>query len=181
MLIWPTSQNWTLHRMNASADTLRATAPTSALFTILAGGAIAGTLDIAFAFTFAGMHGASPLRVLQFIASGLLGKDSFGDGWWSGALGGVCHYSILTVATALYLLASRRLAALAQRPFICGPLFGVAIYLVMNFIIVPLSRVPPHSHTLEGVVSDLASHLFFVGLPITLLVHRHWLAQGAIE
>jgi len=165
--------------MNATANTLRTALPTSALFTILAGGAIAGTLDIAFAFTFAGMHGASPLRVLQFIASGLLGKDSFGDGWWSGALGAVCHYTILTVATSLYLVTSRRFSALARHPFICGPLYGVTIYLVMNFIIVPLSAVQSRGHTLEGVIGDMASHLFFVGLPIALLVRRHWLARGA--
>jgi hypothetical protein len=164
--------------MNATANTLRTTLPTSALFTILAGGAIAGTLDIAFAFTFAGMHGASPLRVLQFIASGLLGKDSFGDGWWSGALGAVCHYTILTVATALYLVSSRRFSALARYPFICGPLYGVAIYMVMNFIVVPLSAVQSRGHTLEGVIGDMASHLFFVGLPIALLVRRYGLAHG---
>jgi hypothetical protein len=159
-------------------NTLRTALPTSALFTILAGGAIAGTLDLAFAFTFAGIHGASPLRVLQFIASGLLGKDSFSDGWWSGALGAVCHYTILTVATALYLVTSRRFSALARQPFICGPLYGVAIYLVMNFIVVPLSAVHSGGHTLEGVIFDMGSHLFFVGLPIALLVRRNWLARG---
>jgi len=165
--------------MNATVNTLRTTLPTSALFTILAGGAIAGSLDLAFAFTYAGMHGASPLRVLQFIASGLLGKDSFGFGWWSGMLGAVCHYTILTVATSLYLVASRRFSALAQHAFICGPLYGVTIYMVMNFIIVPLSAVHTGGHTLEGVIFDMGSHLFFVGLPIALLVRRHWLARGA--
>src|SRR5471030_3155430 len=100
--------------MNATVTSFRTALPTSALFTILAGGAIAGTLDIAFAFTFAGMHGASPLRVLQFIASGLLGRDSFAGGWWSGALGAACHYTILTVAASLYLVASLRLTALAR-------------------------------------------------------------------
>jgi len=164
--------------MNATVNTLRTTLPTSALFTILAGGAIAGTLDLAFAFSFAGMHGASPLRVLQYIASGLLGKDSFGYGWASGALGAVCHYTILTVATALYLAASRRFSALAQHPFICGPLYGVTIYMVMNFIVVPLSAVKSGGHTLEGVIGDMASHLFFVGLTIALLVRRHWQAHG---
>ena len=167
--------------MNTSVNAMRATLPTSALFTIVAAGAIAGTLDIAFAFTFAGMHGASPLRVLQFIASGLLGKDSFADGWWSAMLGAVCHYSIITVAASLYLLASRRIRDLATHPFICGPLYGVAIYLVMNFVIVPLSAVPARNHTLEGVVGDLASHLFFVGLPIALLTRRYRLAHAIVE
>ena len=165
--------------MNASASASRATISTSALFTILAGGAIAGTLDIAFAFTFAGMHGASPLRVLQFIASGLLGKAAFAGGWSAGALGAFCHYFIITVSTSFYLVASRHITALIRHPFFCGSLYGVAIYLVMNFIVVPLSAVPTRSYTLEGVVGDLASHLFFVGLPIALLVRRHYLARSA--
>jgi hypothetical protein len=85
----------------------------------------------------------------------------------------------LTVATSTYLIASRRLAVLARNPFIYGPLYGVAIYLVMNFIVVPLSAVPARSHTLEGVVGDLASHLFFVGLPIALIVRRHYSALAS--
>jgi hypothetical protein len=143
------------------------------------GGVIAGTLDIAFAFTFAGMHGAPPLRVLQFIASGLLGKAAFAGGWSAGALGAFCHYFIITVATALYLVASRHIATLVRHPFFCGPLYGAMIYLVMNFIVVPLSAVSAMHYTLEGVVGDLASHLFFVGLPIALLVRRHHLARAA--
>ena len=117
--------------------------------------------------------------MLQFIASGLLGKAAFAGGWSAGALGAFCHYFIITVATSFYLVASRHITALVRHPFFCGPLYGVAIYLVMNFIIVPLSAVPARSYTLEGVVGDLASHLFFVGLPIALLVRRHYLARSA--
>ena len=86
---------------------------------------------------------------------------------------------IIAVAASLYLLASGRVTALVHHPYICGPLYGVAIYLVMNFIVVPLSAVTPGKHSLQGVVGDLASHLFFVGLPIALLVRRHWLARAA--
>jgi len=43
---------------------------------ILWGGLIAGTLDILAAFINSGLRGVSPTRVLQSIASGLLGADS---------------------------------------------------------------------------------------------------------
>ena len=48
--------------------------------TILLGGAIAGALDLLFATTFAGFNGVAPTRVLQTIASGLLGNAAFAGG-----------------------------------------------------------------------------------------------------
>jgi hypothetical protein len=44
---------------------------------VLAGGLIAGALDLTFAFVFYGLHGAAPLRILQGIASGVLGRGSY--------------------------------------------------------------------------------------------------------
>lgn len=119
------------------------------------------------------------LRVLQFIASGLLGTNAFADGWSAGALGAVCHYFILTVATSFYLVASRHITALVRHPFLSGPLYGVVIFLVMNFIVVPLSAVPVTKHSSDDVYGDLWSRLYFVGLHSALIVRRHCLARAA--
>jgi hypothetical protein len=54
---------------------------------ILIGGLIAGTLDILAAFIQSGLRGVTPMRVLQAIASGLLGADSFQGGFATAALG----------------------------------------------------------------------------------------------
>ena len=45
----------------------------SRLHAVLVGGLIAGTLDILFALTYAAVNGVGPLRLLQTVASGLLG------------------------------------------------------------------------------------------------------------
>ena len=47
---------------------------------ILIGGTIAGALDITYAIGFSAMHGVPPMRILQSVASGLLGKPAFEGG-----------------------------------------------------------------------------------------------------
>ncbi len=44
---------------------------------ILVGGVIAGILDITFAICFGIYNGLTPERLLQVVASGLLGKEAF--------------------------------------------------------------------------------------------------------
>lgn len=84
----------------------------------------------------------------------------------------MAHFFIATVAAAVYFLASRRLPQLAQRPLTFGPLYGVAVYLVMTFVVVPLSAVPkrPFSPGLALVIVGV--HMACVGLPIALAVAR---------
>src|SRR5471030_1310665 len=154
--------------MNALATTFRDARVASAVITVLTGAAIAGSLDLAFAFTFYGLHGATPLRILQSIASGLLGMNAFTGGWAAATLGAFCHYFILTVATFFYLAASRRISALGRHIIICGLLYGVAIYLVTHYIIVPLSAAPAFKAIPGAVLGELASHLA-VGLSIALV------------
>src|SRR5689334_10343871 len=112
---------------------------------ILVGGLVAGALDITDAFVYSGVRGVSPVRVLRYIASGLLGPDALGAGLAVAALGLLLHFFIAYSIVALYVLASRKLTLLARHPFLCGPLYGVLAFLVMNRVVVPLSRVPPPS------------------------------------
>jgi len=80
------------------------------------GGSIAGVLDIAAAFVNSGLRDVKPMRVLQAIASGLLGPDAFTGGIATTALGAVLHFFIATVATAVYYpYTLRRFAHRARR------------------------------------------------------------------
>ena len=71
----------------------------------LLGGLVAGTCDIVYAFIWLGQFGRSPLWVLQSVASGWLGRASFGGGWTSGAIGIASHYGISIVAAAVATIA----------------------------------------------------------------------------
>ncbi len=136
---------------------------------ILWGGLIAGTLDITAACISNGLKGMSPGRVLQSVASGLLGPDAFQGGAAAAALGLVLHYIIAFGATTVFFLASRKLRFLAEYAVVCGPLYGVAVYAFMNSVVVPLSAAPfKISYNLVG----LLIHIFCIGLPIGLVVRR---------
>jgi hypothetical protein len=138
---------------------------------ILLGGIIAGVLDLIFAFLWYGPRGLSPMRILQSIASGLLGLDAYEGGAATASLGVALHFMILIVAAAIYYAASRRLALLRDQPVISGLLFGIAIWLVMNLIVVPWSAFPHEvTRTFASSLPHIVNHMVLVGLPIGLAV-----------
>ena len=144
------------------------------LMTILWIGLIAGTLDIADNLIFNQFRGISPIRVFQYIASGLIGMKSFQLGLASVALGVIIHYTIALFWTGVFYTASRKFSILVRRPVICGLLYGVVVYLVMNFVILPLSQVPPRpaAVTLPSRINAVLALLLFIGLTISLLTRR---------
>ena len=140
---------------------------------ILVGGGIAATLDIVYAIVRNGLRGRSAEWVLQSVASGWLGSSAFDSGAVGAVLGLLSHYSILFVAAALYLAASRRFRQLSEQPWFWGAAFGVGVYLFMNFVVLPLSAFPFHlSYPWPRLLEGFASHAVFVGLPIAWAVRR---------
>lgn len=145
----------------------------SALRTVLTAGCAAATIDIVFAFVFFGMTLAiTPLRVLQSVATGWYGRAAFDGGLAAAAVGLVSHFFILIVAAWLYYLASRSVALLNRHAVACGIAFGIAIYIAMTFVIVPLSATPARALTLSVVsVGQFLIHPV-IGLAIALITRR---------
>jgi hypothetical protein len=135
---------------------------------------IAGTLDISDALIFYGLRGVSPIRLLQNIASGILGRTSFAQGTRSAVLGLLVHYFIATTVATIYICASRRLP-LSRHPFLWGGLYGTVVYIVMNYIVVPLSKIGPRpTPPLIPLVNGVAALIFCIGIP-TALIARHYI------
>lgn len=139
---------------------------------VVAGGLIAGALDLTFAFVFYGQQGAAPLRILQGIASGVLGRGSFQMGLASAALGAFFHFFISVCAAAIYYLVSLRFSFLTRRVAISGAIFGVLMFLAMHFIVVPLSAIKPSPMKVGNVIGELCSHVFLFGMVIAYAVSR---------
>lgn len=139
---------------------------------ILWGGLAAGILDLTAAIAIYGTRGVRPIRVLQSIASGLLGADAFKGGVRTAVLGVALHFVIAFVAAAVYYFASRPLRFLVRRAVLWGLLYGVGIYVFMNYLVVPLSAVAKRPFQLQIAVIILIVHMLFVGLPIALAVRR---------
>ena len=153
-----------------SADSAALSPSSKSYRAIPVGGLIAGTLDITAAFVVNGLKGRSAMWVLQSIASGLLGPASYKGGFKTAALGLALHFLIATVATAVYCVTSRQLKFMVRQAVICGLLYGVLVYLFMNFIVLPLAFPFKIAHPLNAVVTGVLVIMFCVGLPISLIV-----------
>jgi hypothetical protein len=141
---------------------------------ILWGGLLAGAGDITFAFVTAGLNGVGPVRVLQSVASGLLGPSAREGGLATAALGALLHFLIATTAAAVYWLASRRLKVLVRHAVVCGLLYGLAVYLFMYFVVLPLSAIYfKPSYAPSALLLNSAGHMLLVGLPIALVARRY--------
>lgn len=135
---------------------------------ILFGGLTVGILDGLDAVIFFGLRGVPPYRIGQAIAAGLLGKASFQGGMTTAALGLCLHFVVATSIVTVFALVSRRLPALTRRPFLWGPLYGIAAYLVMNFVVIPLSAANNGPKPLAVVINGVLIHMAGVGIPSAL-------------
>ena len=135
----------------------------------LMGGLTVGVLDALDAFLFYGLRGVPPGRILQSIAAGLLGRASFSGGWRTAALGLVLHFFIAFVVVLIFLLASRRLPILRRHAVAAGLLYGIAVYLTMQFVVVPASAAGGGTPALPVALNGVLIHMFGVGLPAALV------------
>ena len=135
-------------------------------------GTICGVLDLISATALFLSRGGTFERLLQFIASGALGESSFRGGKKTAALGFLVHFVIAFTAAAIYYAASRSFPLLIAQPVLCGILYGALIHLFMTFVTIPLSRAPKRKFSPSFFLSQLAVHMFIVGLSISLTVAR---------
>lgn len=138
---------------------------------ILLGTLTVGILDGLDAVLFFRLRSATPpLRIFQSIAAGLLGRASYQGGWRTALLGLALHFFIAFGIVLTYYLASRGVRALTRHAVACGILYGLAVYAFMNFVVIPLSAIPPRTTAVPTavLVNGLLIHAFGVGLPAAL-------------
>lgn len=140
--------------------------------TVLWIGLIAGTLDISDNLVYNGLRGVTPAMVFRFIASGLVGVAAVQTGWAPVALGAFLHYFIAFSWTAIFYTASRKFGLLVRRPVLSGLVYGGFVYVFMNVVVVPLSRVPHLTRhiSLAAHINAVLSVVIFIGLVASLLV-----------
>ena len=102
-----------------------------------------------------------------------MGSAAYSGGATTAVLGVALHFLIATTATAVFYVASRKLRFLLEQPVLWGLVYGVFVYAFMNFVVLPLSAFPQRAApTLSGRIIGLLIIMFFVGLPIAIIVRR---------
>ena len=134
-------------------------------------GLIVGTMDIISAIIIVLWRGSTIPRLLQFIASGLLGPQAFQGGAATAVLGLALHFFIAFTLVAVFYATRRRLGFVRDHAISSGIIYGLIVYTVMNLIVLPLSAAKPR-HSLSGDLIQIGIHMFVIGLPTSLLLRR---------
>lgn len=142
-----------------------------ALRAIVIAGLIVGAMDITSAIILAILRGSTAMRLLQFVASGLLGRQAFEGGVTAAAIGLALHFVVAFGVVTVFWLASRWWPILRRRPVISGITYGLIVFAVMNLIVLPLSAAKPR-HVLSRDLIQIAIHMFIIGVPASLLIRR---------
>ncbi|MEQ1763797.1 MAG: hypothetical protein ABL984_11710 [Pyrinomonadaceae bacterium] len=149
------------------------TAKPYALKAILYSGLTVGVLDGIAATVSTMIRGGTPIRVFQYIASGLLGQSAFQGGISTFALGLLLHFVVAFGACVVFIFAGKFLPVLSRVPFyITGPIYGVLVYFVMRDVVIPMSLVTRLNYNASASAIGIIIHILFVGLPIAFINSR---------
>jgi len=131
-----------------------------------------GTLDLLFAWRFWAGRGVSFADILHSIAAGWYGRASYAMGASSAVVGALSHYAIMAAFVIAYWLTARRSPVLARHPLGFGAAYGLAIYALMTFVVLPLSAAGPADFSNKAwVASSVAMHML-IGVLCALAARR---------
>jgi len=146
---------------------------TKLLTAIAWAGLLAGSLDIIAACSlFSIQSGRDPSIVLRFIASGAVGLRALTGGWTMSLLGLFFHFVIAYCWTTLFFLVYPLLPKLNW--IVSGVAFGIIIWLIMNFAVLPLTKVMQRPFDLKQALTGTTILILMVGLPVSFLSARFY-------
>jgi hypothetical protein len=130
-------------------------------------GLIAGTIDIGAACT---INHVGPIPILRFISSGLLGAPLPHEPWVY-CLGMILQWLMSIIIAAIFMFAATKIPALLRNWIAAGIAYGVVVYFVMTFVVVPLSRAKAGHVTMASFVQNLLAMIVF-GLIVAYIARR---------
>jgi hypothetical protein len=132
----------------------------SPITAILLGGSIAGIIDIGAACL---INLLDPLVILHVIAAGLIGRDAARVGGLATAvLGFGLQIAMSLIIATIYNTGATILPVLRRAWLPAGLAFGVGVFFVMEYVVVPLSaihRVP--TFTVQSFALNMVAMLVF--------------------
>ena len=133
--------------------------------------AVAGTLDILFAMILTVWFGREIPNMLRFVASGPF-PEATEWGAAGAALGLVVHFTLMAIMATVFVLLVRWRPILVSTPLLTGIGYGLATYVVMNWIVVPLRFDSPLPPKPISIATQLFAHIVLVGIPFALIAAR---------
>lgn len=109
----------------------------------------------------------------------MIGRESaIQGGLATAALGWVIHFFIAFAVASVFYIASRKIVFLIRHPVISGLLYGVVVYGVMYWVVMPLAY-PVVRPSLSRDLTAVCVHMILIGLPIALIVR--WFSRSTLN
>ena len=136
---------------------------------------LAGILDITAACIQAYVtRQTTPDVVLQYIASGLLGKAAFSGGVGVLLLGLVIHFAIVSACAIVFFIAYPKIRFLKATVFLNAFLIAIIAWTVTTRIIIPFSKINAAPFDISRALIAIAILFFCVGIPIAVMTKRFY-------
>ncbi|GAB4029575.1 hypothetical protein [Spirosoma gilvum] len=142
---------------------------------ILRAGVVAGILDALAAMIMVLVRGGKdPLVVWKYVASGALGQEALTGGSAMIVLGLAFHFFIALSFAALFYVIYPQLRRFIDSQAAMGLLYGIPIWVIMNLIVIPASKIKTAPFELSKVAIGMGILMVCVGLPIALIVSKNY-------
>ena len=111
------------------------------------------------------------ISALQFVASGIMGEAAFAGGLATALFGLVLDFIMITIMAGVFIFSVDRIPLLRRNVIVGSILYGFGVFLVMNFIVLPLSAAPVlPAPPLWLLIELVLQHILLIGLPLGILV-----------
>jgi hypothetical protein len=143
---------------------------------MLVTGLVAGVLDgLAAVLLHLVRGGRTPERIFNYIASGVFGPAAMTGGTPMVLAGIVFHLCIAMIWTAIFFFAARQFPVLRRQILAAAVAYGIFVWIMMNKVVLPLSRVqlggPPAWNSILIGASVL---IVCIGLPAAVGAQRYF-------
>jgi hypothetical protein len=148
--------------------------------TIVSAALLVGTLDALGAtinYLVSGRKDAG--KLFQYIASAVFGANAYTGGTAMIILGVLFHYIVASLFTLCFFLLYPRMKLLSVNRFVTGILYGIFIWLVMTFLVVPLTRIPAKTVYLKPAIIGASILIVAIGIPLSYIAKAYYSKRAA--
>lgn len=137
---------------------------------LLVGTGLVATLFVGFNVILSALSGLGPGRYFRAVATMVLGGEAFLGGAGAALVGLLVQGGQAFVLALGFVLAARALPGLVRKPWAGGFAYGTLAYVVMTWMVQPLSATPlAPSADPASIVLGIAMYAATVGVPLALL------------
>jgi hypothetical protein len=140
------------------------------------GGIITGLLHIIVQVGIVfGLIVKSPfISSLQYLVSGAMGNAAFTGGLTTALLGLILELIMTIIIAGVFIFSADRISLLRRHIIVSSLLYGVGVFIVMNFIVLPLSAAPAlPAPPMWLFIEIILEHILLIGLPLGILLQRN--------